>query len=108
LNPTRSFSDDFLRHYHRNRSASLADFYSYDGVEEIRAEGRVIITFDLNRPLGKQLADAKSLLEFVQQDRFGKRIQRRRRKELWPLHLRALDAKNADAKLAEIAAVFWP
>lgn len=64
--------------------------------------------FDLSQPLPQQLKLAAASLKLRQERRFQKLNTRRPSPDLWALYLRALDAKDAEAKPTEMAAVFWP
>jgi hypothetical protein len=66
--------------------------------------GWTTVHFDLTEPLGNQLDRAKKRLQKVQEDflkeagftdRLKRKSARRRRKDMWPLYLRVLDARDA-------------
>ena len=70
--------------------------------------GWTIVHFDLTGPLGIELDPAKKRLQQVQEsflekvdlgfpDRLKQKSARRQRKDMWPLYLRVLDARNAGA-----------
>jgi hypothetical protein len=61
--------------------------------------------FDLNKPLAKQLHEARVLLELKQSRLHGRLIQRRRHKGKWLGYLRTLDAHADGASLSEIASL---
>lgn len=69
--------------------------------------GWTIVHFDLAEPIGIQLERAKKRLPEVQEDflkevdlidRLKQKSTRRRRKNMWPLYLRVLDARNAGVR----------
>lgn len=66
-------------------------------------EGTVAVTFDLTQPLKPQLARVKRALVELQERRAGRRVERRRHPEKWPLYLRVLDARDAGATWETIA-----
>jgi hypothetical protein len=68
--------------------------------------GWTIVHFDLTEPLDIQLDRARKRLQKVQEDflkevgftdRFKQKSARRQRKDMWPLYLRVLDARDAGA-----------
>ena len=68
--------------------------------------GWTIVHFDLAEPIEIQLDRAKKRLREVQEDflkktdffdRLKQKSARRRRKNMWPLYLRVLDARDAGA-----------
>lgn len=64
--------------------------------------------FDLKKPIAPQMSKAEKLLKALQENERGGRVTNKPHRDLWPLYLRALDAKNARATLAEMAAGLWP
>jgi len=66
-------------------------------------EHEYVIKFDLNRPLREQIQEAAMVLKRKQIELHGCTLQRRRHKVKWLGYLRALDAREAGASLAEIA-----
>jgi hypothetical protein len=63
------------------------------------------ITFDLNRPLEPQLAQARDMLRRRQSHLHGRLLQKRRHPGKWLGYLRTLDAREDGASWAEIAAL---
>ena len=53
--------------------------------------------YDLTQPLPPQFANAKAYLARIQKELYGKQNTPKPRRALWPLYLRALDAKDAGA-----------
>jgi hypothetical protein len=76
--------------------------------ERSEAQGIVHYSFDLSQPLRAQLKKAAAQLEGMQEYRFGKKNSRKPRRDNWPLFLRAIDARDAGAKLVEMRDAFWP
>jgi hypothetical protein len=64
--------------------------------------------FDLTQPLPAQFAIAKSTLTKYQIHMYGKQNTLKPRRDLWPLYLRALDAKDAGASYDLMCKSFWP
>ncbi|MCH9000289.1 MAG: hypothetical protein IID48_18780 [Proteobacteria bacterium] len=64
--------------------------------------------FDLTQPLPPQFANAKAYLARIQKELYGKQNTPKPRRALWPLYLRALDAKDAGASYDLMARTFWP
>lgn len=56
----------------------------------------VQILFNLNEPLAEQLEAVEDGLKSLQVQLHDKRIQRRFRKEKWPLYVRVIDARDAE------------
>ena len=71
----------------------------------IRKTSEVLIAFDLDRPISEQIESAKHELAKRQRRQHGKVLQRRSHKEKWLGYLRTLDAREAGASWAEIAAL---
>ena len=67
--------------------------------------GQTAIIFDLDRPLQKQMEDAMAALKSRQKTRHGNLIQQRQHQLKWLGYLRTLDAREAGASWAEIAAL---
>ncbi len=67
-----------------------------------------IWSFDLTQPLPPQFAIAKATLTACQKVQYGKQNTPKPRRALWPLYLRALDAKDAGAGYDLMARTFWP
>jgi hypothetical protein len=63
------------------------------------------ITFDLNKPLESQVKHARDILRWHQSDIHGRPVQKRRHDTKWLGYLRTLDAREAGASWAEIAAL---
>ena len=76
--------------------------------EDLRLSGIVQYVFDLSRPIGTQIEKVKKDLPQEQEHHFGMENTRSPQKENWPLHLRALDAKDSGASYSEMAEAFWP
>ncbi len=64
--------------------------------------------FDLTKPLRRQFAIAKATLVARQKGVYGKLNSPKPRRALWPLYLRALDAKDAGAGYNLMARTVWP
>jgi len=111
LNPTKSFASDDLLPYFQNDSVyeiSLPSSRSFTAsIEDM--SGRALISFNLKKPLDRQLKDAKWLLEGQRQWLGLPKVVRRPRTASWALFLRALDARElAEATFGEMTAGFWP
>lgn len=65
----------------------------------------VAFVFDLRKPLEEQLFSAKHTLKSEQLEMFGKKLQKRRRSNLWRTYLRVLDARECKASWAKIAKI---
>jgi hypothetical protein len=70
-------------------------------------EGAAAALFDLSRPLNPQLKTAKEILIELQKVRKEK-TGRKPHRQKWLNYLRALDARESNATLAEMGSVFWP
>jgi hypothetical protein len=68
-------------------------------------ENQMALTFDLDKPLEAQLAQAKISLELYQKQRHGVAVQRRANPEKWLTYLRVLDAREFGASWAEISTI---
>ncbi|MBF9031703.1 DUF2285 domain-containing protein [Rhodobacterales bacterium HKCCE3408] len=68
-------------------------------------EGQYGVVFDLDRPLAPQFEVARKRLEERQKFRYGALVKTPRHRSKWLFYLRALDAREAGASLAEIAAI---
>jgi hypothetical protein len=66
------------------------------------------VAFDLRRPLRPQLDEAERRLMERRDRYYGKPGPRSPNKDLWPAHLRILDARDAGASWASIGDAFWP
>ena len=64
--------------------------------------------FDLTKPLPAQFAIAMSTITKYQNYLYGKQNKLKPKRDLWPLYLRALDAKDAGATYDLMAKTFWP
>jgi hypothetical protein len=64
--------------------------------------------FSLAEPLGPQIQRAAGVLRKAQEEGYGTKNTSRPSRELWPLYLRILDARECDASWKEIGQVFWP
>jgi len=69
------------------------------------APNEIAMTFDLHKPLEPQIKAARNILSNSQRLIHGKPLQSREHREKWLGYLRALDAREAGATWAEIAAV---
>jgi len=69
------------------------------------APNEVAMTFDLDKPLEPQIKAARNILSNSQRFRHSKPLQLREHRGKWLGYLRALDAREAGASWAEIAAV---
>lgn len=68
------------------------------------SDGHMVIAFDANRPLAKQIADAAAHLKNFQENHLKSRPkQRRRHPAKWLGYLRTLDAREDNATWREIA-----
>ena len=65
----------------------------------------VVIAFSTDRPLEKQIQDAEQYLIGLQKYRHGRRLKKPRQTSKWSGYLRALDARDAGAKLWQIAEI---
>lgn len=72
-----------------------------------RPESEYTVSFDLDRPLEPQIKTAQRNLKFHQEERHGKKLQRRRNPEKWLSYLRVLDAREAEASWSEITNLFF-
>jgi hypothetical protein len=72
------------------------------------AHGIYHYSFDLTRHLKRQMAKAEKLMLSIQAELHPEVRGRRLLTELWPDHLRALDARDTGATYAEIASVLNP
>jgi hypothetical protein len=75
--------------------------------------GELYVKFDLKRSIGAQIEEVRGLIENYQRDelssgRISKPRQTRNWRDKWPMYLRVLDARVADASLNEIARVLFP
>lgn len=77
-----------------------------EGILKIGVEKHeVAFIFDLNKPLDEQLFSAKHTLKSEQKVMLGKKLQKRRRPDLWATYLRVLDARECGASWAKIAEI---
>ena len=76
--------------------------------EDWRSYGLGHWQFDLTKPLPAQFAKAKTNLTKIQNYLYGKQNKLKPRRDLWPLYLRALDAKDSGASYNLMARTFWP
>ena len=60
----------------------------------LEAKGRVAIMFDLNKPLGPQIEQAKRTFTWVQAE-FDSVGERRKHSTKWPFYLRVIDARDS-------------
>jgi hypothetical protein len=65
------------------------------------------VAFDLNRPLEPQIKTAQRTLKFHQEERHGRKLQKRRHPARWLAYLRVLDARASNASWSEIANLFY-
>jgi hypothetical protein len=64
--------------------------------------------FTLAEPLGPQIEKATMVLRQAQQEKYGTKNTRRPSRELWPLYLRILDARERGVSWEKIGKAFWP
>jgi hypothetical protein len=79
----------YLSEYERN-----AGFYDY--------------RINIAKPLGPQVEAARSYLLLKQEELYGKKSTPRPSRELWPLYLRVLDARDCGASWPKIGKALWP
>ena len=85
----------------------------HDSVEEaIRrvhqdSDGFVDYRFNITEPLEPQLKKARAYLSLEQSERHGKKNAYRPSRELWPLYLRVLDARECGASWTTIGKGLW-
>jgi hypothetical protein len=65
-------------------------------------EGCVGLVIDLNRPIAEQLSRNRRLIERLQKERHGKKLQRRHHRELRLTYLRVIDGREAMASWTKI------
>ena len=106
--PRVVFDEHFLRHVFYSDRATAVRYGRFDAVEKDQSGSFILMRFNLDRPIEEQLAFAKDYLKQMQEYQKGKAITRRPRQSNWPIFLRALDARDADATLGEMAEVLWP
>jgi hypothetical protein len=72
-------------------------------------KGQVVVMFDLNLSLERQIDEARFTLDLVREE-FGipRPVRPRRPRAKWRLYLRVLDAKAAGATYESIAATLFP
>lgn len=80
-------------HFESMRARFLAHVSKCYAVE--LEENKVAVTFDLNRPIGPQIDDAKRRLRYDQEELHKKTLQNRRHPKKWLGYLRTLDAREA-------------
>lgn len=68
-------------------------------------ENEVMFSFDLSSPLLKQVKMVHRLLKHLQVNKFGKELFRKPKKDVWPLYLRTLDARDQGVSYEKIANV---
>lgn len=113
--PTGSVSDQdlIINSYPANGGFSATAFVDDYPNKKRQAElakekGLYFFRFDLSQPLGLQLERAERSLQSLQLSRYGKTATRRPRQANWRDFLRAIDARDAGASFAAIAAGLWP
>ena len=82
------------------RRSAIDNAYKDAGIIDYR--------FSLGKPLEPQLAKARHHLLKIQAELHGKKNTPRPSRELWPLYLRALDARDCGASWERIGKAFWP
>lgn len=70
-----------------------------------RLDGRMMLAFNLDKPLVAQLEFAKRILKEEQIKIHGKQLKKARHPAKWLLYLRVLDATEYGASLSEIASI---
>ena len=95
-----------LMHFWEPDGAAVVEYSRLEPMRE--AEGHVHVIFNLSKPLEDQIQTTALMLKELQEDLTGKSVVWRPHEADWPLCLRALDARDARAKLKDIAAAFWP
>ena len=70
-------------------------------------EWKVAVVFDLKRPLNAQLEKVKRDLQEWQSHQVGRKLERRKCRDEWPLYLRVLDAVELGVSPAEIGRVLF-
>ncbi|MCA9464821.1 MAG: hypothetical protein KC563_14435 [Nitrospira sp.] len=81
------------------------------GGEEVSlclSEWKVAVVFDLKRPLSAQMNKVKADLLEWQSHQVGRKLERRKCRDEWPLYLRILDAVGLGAPYAEIGRILFP
>lgn len=94
-----SFDSDYGRIYFGQGPDWMA---GGDEVSLCLPEWKVAAVFDLKRPLNAQIEKIKADLMEWQSHQIGKKLERRKRRDEWPLYLRVLDALNLGIRPAEI------
>jgi hypothetical protein len=102
IDPSRPCSEFELRQNAQGEHPYFLRFASRERFKEMQDEGRVVVVFDLNRPLGEQLRKAKTGLKRAQDDLRGGALDWRRHEDKWSLYLRAIDARDAGETLESI------
>lgn len=81
----------------------------YLGREEVETDaGLVRYVFNLSKPLQPQIAAARASLKQAQNEIYGAKNTSKPHRSAWPVALRALDAKAANATLSQMVELFWP
>lgn len=89
------------------RRALLSDlFATLDDLDRIipaaASADDIFARFDLAQPIKPQLEQIGYLLEKLRAEAYGDEAASRRRRQLWPIYLRLLDASDAGASLSEM------
>ncbi|WP_288960894.1 hypothetical protein [uncultured Sulfitobacter sp.] len=74
----------------------------------LESTNQIAIVFDVNRPLGPQIAHAKRDLESSQRANLGKVLKPKLHKEKWLTYLRVLDSRACGISWGQIAATLGP
>lgn len=74
---------------------------------DLASRGIVEYRFNLARPLEPQIKDARIDLRRMQKERYGDKATQRPSRELWPLYLRVLDARECRASWKTIGKTLW-
>lgn len=99
-----SFDSDYGRIYFGQGPDWMA---GGDEVSLCLPEWKVAAVFDLKRPLNGQIEKIKADLTEWQSHQVGKKLERRKRRDEWPLYLRILDALDLGVRPAEIGRVLF-
>lgn len=109
--PKCSMNDEAIRAAENLRTmySDHGHIVTYDD-PEIRhcSDEFVDYRFSLAEPLNPQMEKAAMVLREAQDEKYGTKNTARPSRELWPLYLRALDAKECGVSYSEMGRVFWP
>jgi hypothetical protein len=122
LDPRKEFDVSHLNRRFRSTFAYFQGFKKEDQLRRDYENGRVLMGFDLNKAIPRQIELAKLNLLRFQKVRLGKVLREdhlqksttpkkmekgKDSHDLWPTYLRALDAKDARASYKKMAEEFW-